>query len=163
MIDPEVADNAVNTLSRHLFYLTQELVVLSLFSNKVSEDEKLVSCEKPDDWKPEKPSIPELQPTTTLASLVGVKSWTMFHVLGLESDWVSLPPEEWESNGAFIEAKQFARTCKVVNDSCERGVKLVTDYCNRATKDPETRRHLLRAVQINHEEVPDFRKKTLAK
>ena len=39
-IDSEVADITIGAMKRHLFYLTEENVVMSLFSNRLSEDEK---------------------------------------------------------------------------------------------------------------------------
>ena len=53
-IDAEVADTALKKFYLHLWYLTEELVVLSIFSNKIDSDTKshiaakLVSSEKPE-------------------------------------------------------------------------------------------------------------------
>ena len=76
-VDTEVADVAIGAMKRHLFYLTEENVVMSLFSNRLSEDEKsrmacrLLSCPKPESSKVEKPKPPTLDESASLLSLIG--------------------------------------------------------------------------------------------
>ena len=55
------------------------------------------------------------------------------------------------------------RTVKVVNDAAERGVKLISDYANIITSDPEQRAALLQGVEKHRSEFKDFDKKTLNK
>ena len=52
-MDAGVAESALTALRRHLWYLTEELVVLSLFSNKVSDDQKEKIAEKLISLEPE--------------------------------------------------------------------------------------------------------------
>ena len=93
-VDAQCADAALTALrSRHLYYLTEENVVLSLFSNKIDEDKKsciaskILTFIKPTDFKNSKPKQPVVvDTTTTLESLVGAKSWTLFHILGIKTD-----------------------------------------------------------------------------
>jgi hypothetical protein len=65
-VDTELADVANGAMQRHLFYLTEEMVVKSLFSKRLGEDEKsrmdcrLLSCPKPGSFKVEKPKPPTL-------------------------------------------------------------------------------------------------------
>ena len=51
----------------------------------------------------------------------------------------------------------------MVNDSCERAIKMILDFCNIMTKDSFIRRGLLKAVDSSREQFSDFRKKTLNK
>ena len=167
-VDCEVAEISLKAMERHLFYLTQENVIMSLFSHRLDEDQKsriasrLLTFPKPEQFKAEKPKPPtKLDKTTTLESLVGEKSWTMFHILGVKTDWLELDPSKWSEDINYCEARDWVRTAKVVNDSCERAIKMIQDFCNIMTKDRSIRRGLLKVVDSSLEQFPDFRKKTL--
>ena len=154
--------------SRHLYYLTEENVVMSLFSNRINDDQKsriasrILTFPKPGDFKIAKPKHPvSIDKTTTLESLVGANSWTLFHVLDTKSDWLHESPSKWPENADYIETRDWVRTAKVVNDSCERGVKMIQDFCNTLTSDTEVRKGPLKAVAASREQYPEFSKKTL--
>ena len=59
----------------------------------------------------------------------------------------------------YIEAREWVRSAKVVNDSCERGVKMIQDFCNCLTQ--ELRKGILKAVATSREQYPAFTKKVL--
>ena len=87
----------------------------------------------------------------------------MYGTLGVETDRFAKNPTEWNEDRHYCEAKEFVRQAKVVNDSCERSVKMIQDYCNVLTKDSEIRRGLLKAVDSSREYFPNFSKETLNK
>ena len=94
---------------------------------------------------------------------MGENSWTLFHILGVGTDWLELEPSKWSEDIYYCEARDWVRTAKVVNDSCERAIKMIQDFCNIMTKDSFIRRGLLKAVDSSREQFPDFRKTTLNK
>ena len=85
--------------------------------------------------KPKFPKIIEMLSQNTgdselslLPSLVGPKSWTIPNMLDLSSDdmvWLDLEPHQWDLISGFRRFKSFTSSLSVVNDSAERGVKLV--------------------------------------
>ena len=95
IIDGELADTALNVLRRHLWYLTEEVVVFSLFSNKLSSDEKsriaakLLTFPVPDHIESGKPEFPDLLERTQFADLIGPKSWFLFLKLKVGYGWLS--------------------------------------------------------------------------
>ena len=98
-------------------------MVFSLFSNRLTEDEKsrmagnLLTQERPSQYKLKKPDFPKLHPNTTLTSLVGPLSWSLFdEILQVGTDFLHLPPGEWESNGNYCEAGDFVRNLKVIEN-----------------------------------------------
>ena len=169
-IDIEVSEAAILVFKRHLFYLTEENIVTSQFSNRLTGDEKsemaskLLTFDKPTEFKIEKPKVPtNLSENTQLKDLVGENSWMIFHVLGLSHDWLEQDPSKWCEDKDYCVAEEWVRTAKVVNDSCERAIKLIQDYCNILTNDTYLRRGLLKAVESCREEYPNFNKETLNK
>ena len=117
-----------------MWYLTEELVVLSIFSNKIDSDTKshiaakLVSSQKPDSFDLGKPNIPQLEPKTNLSDLIGPLSWTLFEVLNLETEFLTVSPYKWMDYLGYMEYYTFVRNLKVVYDTAEKGVKLISEF-----------------------------------
>ena len=102
--------------------------MFSLFSDKISEDEKSrISCKlltlrssKPESYKLQKPRFPNIDEQTKRVDLITSGSFKFFDILGLEYDWLGMSPDKWEENESFKSAKKFVRTVKIVNDTAER-------------------------------------------
>ena len=156
-------------LRRHTWYLTPEVVLFSLFSPKVSIDEKsrlasrLLTFEQsiPVSNKLEKPKFPEIEKNTGLVDLVSPQSFRFFQILDLDFKWLAMNPENWEQEESFRHARDFVKTVKVTNDIAERGVKLAKDYATLLTKDDGVRAEILQGVERCRKMFPDFAKKTL--
>ena len=141
----ESADACLLSIERHLWYLTSELVVLSLASEEVPVSEleqlasTLVSVPRPDRFQPGKPVFPgpgftqndtiwTNENLPSLASLVSERSWLIFHLLELspvETEWLQVDVHQWEKFSGFRKFKEFVKGLTVVNDPAERGVKLI--------------------------------------
>lgn len=87
----------------------------------------------------------------------------LFDKFGFGKSWLAKPIQEWKECEDFKEMSEFFRNLLVTNDSAERGVKLVSEYAQILTKDPEERQDILQCVEQDRTEVPDVTKKTLSK
>lgn len=129
--DKEVADAAIESCSRHLWYLTGKLVVFSLFDETLAPfwrkliAMKLVSIERPVVFQPTKPTFPVLSfdangsNLSTLPSFVGRRSWLLFDLLKLgaeQVEWMNLPVEYWCEMSGYGKAKDFVMKLEVAND-----------------------------------------------
>ena len=103
--DHEIATAVLSSIKRHLWYLCEEFVVLSLLNENISSftrgrlAQKLLSIQRPVDFKLGKPKftvIDENNPPD-LALLLGPRSWLLFSLLGLKAnqDWLGLQPKYW--------------------------------------------------------------------
>ena len=54
--------------------------------------------------------------------------------------------------------KNWVITLKVTNDLAERGVKLVSEFCDILTKDSKDLQNLLQAVEQHHPRIFDVKK-----
>lgn len=166
-VDGPIATEALEVLSRHDWYTTQQTVVFSLFSNKVSEDDKarmaahILTFPFPESLPLGKPVFQELTDKTELQDLCGPNSYMLFCILGTDYEWLQKSPKEWELSTDYKEMEDYVRTVKVTNDVAERGVKTITDYSKILTKDNEMRIKLLQGVEMSRKITPDFNKKTL--
>ena len=99
----------------------------------------------------------------TLCDFVGRESLFMFDVLKFGKRWLKSPPSNWHADTEYKEMQSFVENLRVVNDCAERGVKLIVDYAEILTKDPEQRQFLLQVVEENRKLCPNTSKATLTK
>ena len=170
-IDSQIAEEALVVLRRHGWYSVPEVVVFTLFSNKISADEKsrlackLISYEddQPDQYRLGKPIFPVIEENTEIVDLITPESFKFFKIIKSDYSWLSKNPADWKSDDHYKAAERFVSSVKVTNDVAERGVKLATDYAHILTKDDEMRQVILQGVERSRKMFPDFRKKTLNK
>ena len=167
-IDSEISLTVLRVQARHYWYLSPESIILwSMFGTELSEDEKgqiaavLLTKPRPANFEPKKVKFPVLTPTTTIHSLISSMSWFPFDLLGLSPKWLELPPSQWDQDPDYREMEKFARSVKLTNDIAERGVKLISDYSDKLTKDSDERKKLVMVVQNHRQAFPAFRKKDL--
>ncbi|KAG7154923.1 hypothetical protein Hamer_G031178, partial [Homarus americanus] len=164
-VDCEVADAALAVVSRHLWYLRPQTVVLSLCSEKLSAAEKKematkLSClEETNDYANDNLVI---QQTTRLSDLIDERSWMIFkehHVCG--TAWLMSPVEDWEKNEEFMKLKDFSRSLKVTNDVAERRIKLMQDFIGSVTKDEQQLQDVMQLVEKHRKQMSGFSKSAL--
>lgn len=172
VVDACVADAALNKIRSHHWYLNEETVVFSLFSDNpcMTYDRKsemahcILSTPRPEHFRRGIPVLKKLiYRTTSLTDLIGPESWFIFHALQVNSAWLQPHPSHWDSCDDYKILKTFVHAIKVVNDAAERDVKLNTDYATILTDNEEQRAGILQAVEKHRKEFPDFRKSTLSK
>ena len=172
--DAQVSNAALKAISLHMWYLTQELVPLSLFSHSVTSQEKMniaraiLSSERYDDLqkrdgtgfgKPMFPSVPK--DNANLSDFIGPDSRFFFRVLNIKSDFLLESVEDWPKNTSYIQGKNIVESLHVVNDAAERGVKLCADFLNVA-KTEDKLQNSLQVVENARGRLPNQRKRKLS-
>lgn len=168
-INEAVSVKTLTTFQNHYWYLTEEVAVFALFSNKVTATEKRQITQKLKKYNclqtlPKGvPTFPEVTNSTKISSLIGQNSWLLFTSLKLETNWMSDPVNKWEQNSDFQTALKFVKTAKVVNDTAERGVKLMQDFSKSVTKSESDKQNLLQNVESHRKKMPNFKKSSMKK
>lgn len=121
-----VANAVLNTLFNHLWYLGEELAVLSLFSEKVSIEAKnwmrvkLTSTQ----YSQRSENSVKLQEYTDgveLQDLISGRSRFLLSIVGIESSFLDKNAATWKYNSSYKKAKKsLNRLIVVVNDLAER-------------------------------------------
>ena len=167
-----ISTAATKALSCHLWYLSEELVPLSLFSDNVSIDTKrqmvlrireiLGHSEQYQD-RSTRHIVPDIRTliNNPLESFVGPASGLLFSALHIDTTFLESNVENWETIESFQHAKKAARALKVVNDCAERGIALATTFNSSITKQEEQKQFLLQVVESHHKLYPNPLKKTL--
>lgn len=165
--DSEITVEVKDSISRHLWYLTEELIVLSLFDKELDYQSraniatKLLSYPRPEFFTPKKPSFPSLDHlNSSIENFVGARSWLLFHLLDIEPCWLNLPSEYWDQNIQYQKIEGIVRGISVTNDTAERAVKKFTDYANSAN-DGGQRGKIVEVVSWHHGKMKGYNKEDL--
>ena len=124
LIDQQVSTSAMGEFKKHLWYLTEELIPLALFSSTLNDFEKRTAEEikkhLPSHHSQNrfgassgKPQYPNLSPNIMEASLehfVGKDSWSFFRIIKLDSSFLDLPVESWDKGDSFKAAKTVKKS-----------------------------------------------------
>ena len=98
-----------------------------------------------------------------LSDFVDTESLLMFDEFGFSKEWLDKPVATWKNYESFKEMETWVKTLKVTNDTAERGIALVSEYCKILTKDSDDLQNLLQVVEQHRREYPDVNKATLNK
>ena len=117
----------------HFWYLTERLVVLSLFSDasvqqKQSMARAMKRYDKEFSFKSAVQQMPLIIPSTQLKDLIGPESWLLLKLINKQPVFLSKPASLMEKGKDYICTKSQLLHLKVVNDSSERAFELVADY-----------------------------------
>ena len=167
--DDEVSREVQQSILRHTWYLTEELIVLSLFDRDLDFNCRsdiataLLSYAKPPFMLPGKPIFPDenlLSTNPNLRDFIGPRSWLLFDLLQPDPQWLYSPAEEWELDEEFQIIDKIVMDMPVVNDTAERAVKKVTEYANSAN-DGGQRGKIVEVAAWHHSKMSAYTKEDL--
>jgi len=162
-IDKNVSEVAISKFINHLYYLTEECAAFALFdesidvntkvmmakniNEQINIDEPEVHAKKLNLKMSEIPTFLSKPDKEILVSLLSQKSANIFQRFKIEN-FLHIHPSEWLNSSAYQKGKTIIDQLKIVNDSAERGVKLVEDYNNSITRDETQKQFLLQVSNL---------------
>lgn len=169
-INKVVSQAALRKLQNHTWYLGSEMAPLSLFSSKVSDEEKKSIVEamilSGDDWRVRGIKCPvaecsELE-KKQLHELMTSSSRAALRSLGLDVEILTgHEPSSWDEIASFRKTKAVIASIKVINDAAERSIALMSSFNQSITKTESQMQKLIQVVEDNRKRIPDSRKSTL--
>ena len=172
-VNSDVSNSAKKSINRHGWYLVPEMIPLSLFSSKVSDDEKSGIAAKLLAVKPSdpvtspsnrfgtgfgKPSFPDkVTVSSKLSDFITEDSWFFFYILQMDDDFLAAPVSDWPSFDSYSVASTNVKAINVTNDVAERTVKLATDFHSTARQE-EVYQNVIQVVEDNRKAKPNLRK-----
>jgi len=157
-INGAIGKTTLTTFSRHLWYLGADLVGLSLFSERISMEEKKKIAEE---TRKEKDldrirfnKAADQLINSSLPSLTSSASVRALTLLNIDISFLSLPVDEWEANPAYQKGVSTVKNLSVTNDGAERGVAMISSYNDSLTKDEKTKQDLLQVVEAHRRNYP---------
>lgn len=153
IIDKEVADKALSKIINHLWYLNSEQVAFSFFDDtleknvKTSMVRKLWAEEENDEVNSDNRDLKaklNFQEVDHLLDkeiyyFVSSRTLNFFKRFEVDTYFLNTDPDVWCENQHYLKAKKIVDGLRVVNDTAERGVKLIQDFNSSLTKDEEQR------------------------
>ncbi|KAG0710556.1 hypothetical protein GWK47_022574 [Chionoecetes opilio] len=149
----EIGRASGKVMAQHMWYVSEELVGLSLFDEATVVEEKraIVSAmqQRLGEKNPPRRADVALDAVEqrSLASFATTNSVGLVTALGAGHDFLNVDPAEWSGRDDYTTARRHARHLRVVNDFAERGVALISAFCGAITRDEEQRQHLLQVVE----------------
>lgn len=168
-LNKQISASAIEKFENHLWYLSSELVIFSLFSNKITASEKRQMVQKlsqqKSNWDTRATRLTNtinLQ-NKTLSDLIGVQSTPALRNLNVNIEFVFLlEPEEWAASDDYKKAKSVVDDMKVVNDVAERSMALIIDFNGTLTRKEPQKQLALQVVEENRNQIKGWKKETLA-
>src|SRR6218665_270955 len=164
--DKSISNAASTAFSRHLWYLSEIMILLAFFDPDTCFSEKRDMVKALDVAGSENPfkrinldmsDVGE----RSIASFVTSSSLRFFELLHLPSEFLKSDPQEWDSRRDYQVAAKYVREMKVVNDCAERGVTLMQNYHIILTKNKDKKQFLPQVVEEHQRKYPKALKKTL--
>lgn len=94
---------------------------------------------------------------------VSSETLDFFKIFNLDTEFLLNDPADWSENLSFQNALQMVSKLKTVNDTAERGIKLIEDYNSILTTNEEQKQFVLKVVSDYRKIFPDCKKETLKK
>ena len=107
-------------------------------------------------------NIPEII-KNGLEQFVSTKTKGVFTRFDMNDDFLKTEPSLWHKNESYIECLELVNKLTVVNDSAERGVKLMEDYNKLLTKNEQQKQYVMQIVGEYRKMFPGCTKETLSK
>lgn len=81
--------------------------------------------------------------------LLNRRSLKLFKRLGINLSFLEIDPTEWKNNTNYKFGKKVVDALHIVNDTTERGVKLIEEFNEKFTKNEEQKQCLLQVSILN--------------
>ncbi|XP_039440673.1 uncharacterized protein LOC120421523 [Culex pipiens pallens] len=164
---PEYAETAARSFEKHLWYLSPRLIALAMFDDLVTHEEKrelkqaylkAVDSDCALNRKKMKVDVPtratKISLTDSLASFVTADTKDFFKIMTISTDFMLKNVQDWEGDEGYIVGKKRAASLQVTNDVAERGVKLISDFNQKATRDPAQQEYMLQVIESHRQRYP---------
>jgi hypothetical protein len=164
-LNERVANAALNTFRRHLWYISEITVGLAFFDDDVPVETKVLMVaalmREGGDETYKRISINDAEIVSKqLPDFVSVHTRKLFTALGITDEFINHYPSEWNTIDSYQLGKNRVQKLKVVNDAAERGISLIQSFNSVLTNQEEQKQYLLHVVEKHRRDYPDTKKST---
>lgn len=163
-INPEISKVTFSSFSHHLWYLNETKIGLAFFDKRISLDEKrrmVVALEYESRSEEERITIERSEvKDKKIHHFVTKRTLKFFQDFEINTSWLQRDPEFWENDNEYKAAISLLEKLSVVNDSAERGIKLMQSL-NKSSKDEGEIQNRIQVVEENRRLYTDHKKETL--
>lgn len=169
-VNSSISKAACSKMVNHLWYLSEQLAIISLFDDNVplSVKQKMIQALKKDGSTDSKQKKFEIQQEnfdslllSDMSDFISTKSLNTFKIFDLPVDFLDKNVELWTQDDSYQENLAYFKRLSVVNDVAERGVALIEEYNKCLTKNEEQLQYLLQVVKNHRQKYPNCNKRNL--
>lgn len=166
-IHPTISKVALKKMLGHLWYLSEELVPLSLFDAKVSVQTKreIISSMLVNEGRSSRvvrdtsvtpKDVRNTWAHKSLADFASKRSMFFFERLNLPTSFLSHDPSQWNEIQEYKDALHTVSTLvKVTNEAAERGVALMKEFHDKFSYDEEQKQGVFLMVSYYRKKFPN--------
>ena len=167
-IHKKLSTVGAKVLQRHTWYLSEELIPISLFDpnlpdvvTDVDSIAQKISRLPDGDLPIEKPTLPRIGKTSVITDFVGPRSTVLFKLIDVPHSILSQP--DWRHQPGVIRVREALQNQSTTYDSCERALSLATSFSGKITKDKSQYQDLVLLAESHRkkyklEKKEDFKK-----
>lgn len=96
-----------------------------------------------------------------VSDFVTRKTYQFFQRFQIPCSFLQKPPAKWKLDPEYKEAREIVMKLKVVNDTAERGIQLMSIYSNLLTKNEREKQFILQVVSFYRKKYPSYHIKDL--
>ncbi|XP_032457926.1 uncharacterized protein LOC116417301 [Nasonia vitripennis] len=169
-IDESISDCAVRKCMNHLWYLTPQLTALAFFDFTISNEEKLKMCEALQSNSSafvygkqilvNEKNLDKIV-NSSISDFICKDTYETFRRLKIDTTFLEKNPSKWAKDRNYTNGLEVVKNLRVVNDTAEREVKLITEFNNLLTKDEKQLQYLLPVIKDYRSLFSDSKKETL--
>lgn len=157
VIDKNISYATLHKFRNHLWYLSPELTLLSLFDTDVDviTKRKIVRSLENQSLDDEDESIKKFDPShegikalenKTLDYFTNRQSMKFFIKLKLDQSFLKIDSSKWQEDTTYLECREKLKHLVVVNDCAERAIHLTEEYINTRSRSKEQNDYLLQFI-----------------
>jgi len=167
-VDKGVSHAAIRAFSRHLWYISEELVGLAFFDEQVTVEEKQLMVNAMEHMpgtlnvpKRLKLEIDDSIKTKSVSDFVTRNTRRFFEILELPQSFLVRHPSTWHDDADFVRGLKVVRSISPVNDFAERGIALLQEFNTALASSEEQKQFLLQVVAQHRSKYPNPNKTTI--
>lgn len=154
--DKVVAEIAIHKFINHLWYLSDECAAFSIFDERISDEGRrniaqkiLLNTETLEAEAIENKLIIKLDDLEYFLNkdlpleIITNQSNKLFDRFGISQDFLQLDPMHWKDQESYKKGSKIINSLRVVNDTAERGVKLMEEFNSKFTNDESQKQFVL--------------------
>ena len=151
-VDKKVSTITTTILNRHTWYLTEELVPLSLFDEVLTLDQRAllaasIGQQTPGVIEIRKPNLPVITKESELPDFVGERSTVLFNLLNIPVTF--LQDSDWDLRPEYSAIKNSIKNFPPLTDSCERALGMVTRFSSKINSTEEGFEELMQVAEAH--------------
>jgi hypothetical protein len=162
-IHTKISSKTCTVLNRHTWYLTEELISLSLFNEDIPTEARSLLAKKihrqaaSGELEIQKPTLPLITEKSKINDIVGERSRLLFDLLEIPLDF--LADDEWYLLPEYTAVKNSLKNLTSINDSAVRA--LATRVNTHITRGEDSYQELLQVVEAHRKKYAVKTKKDL--